>query len=125
MASRMIAPRVATKMDQMLNPVAPVPPSSPTTNPPMTAPTIPMRIVTMMPPGSSPGMISLPNTPAMSPTRIQLMMPTFLRPSLENQPALGDVPVMRTIPKQATRKLEGLRLERERQDAPVAGSLGG
>src|SRR5215203_3576949 len=65
----------------------------------MTAPTIPMRIVTMMPPGSSPGMISLPNAPAMSPTRIQLMMPTFLRPSLGKQPALGDVPVMRTIPK--------------------------
>ena len=42
--------------------------------PPTRAPAIPMRIVTRMPPGSLPGMISLPKTPAISPTIIQTMM---------------------------------------------------
>ena len=60
----MITPRVATKIDQRLNPVAPVPPRMPTTNPPTTAPAIPMESVTMKPPGSSPGMTSLPKAPA-------------------------------------------------------------
>ena len=68
-------PKVATRMDQMFSPVAPAPPKSPTTNPPTMAPAIPMRMVTMKPPGSSPGITSLPKTPAMSPTMIQLMMP--------------------------------------------------
>ena len=43
----------------------------PTTNPPTMAPAIPMRMVTMKPPGSLPGITSLPKTPTM----IQLMMP--------------------------------------------------
>ena len=71
----MIAPRVATTIDQMLNPVTPVPPSNCTTKPPSSAHIIPMTMVSRKPPGSLPGMISLPKTPAISPTTIQLMMP--------------------------------------------------
>lgn len=40
MASKMIAPKVATKIDQMLNPLTPAPPKRFTTNPPTTAPTL-------------------------------------------------------------------------------------
>src|SRR5215218_955506 len=64
-------------MDQMLNPVTPVPPNNPTRRPPTRAPAIPIRMVTMNPPGSSPGRISLPKAPAMSPTMIHEMIPTF------------------------------------------------
>src|SRR5215212_8891500 len=71
----MIAPRVATRIDQMLNPVTPLPPSNCTTKPPTSAPIIPMTMVSRKPPGSRPGIISLPKTPAISPTTIQLMMP--------------------------------------------------
>src|SRR5215203_679724 len=74
----MIAPRVATRIDQMLNPVTPVPPSNCTTKPPSSAPIIPMTIVSRKPPGSLPGMISLPRIPAISPTTIQLMMPILI-----------------------------------------------
>ena len=52
----MIAPKVATKIDQTLNPLTPAPPKRFTTNPPTNAPTMPIMMVTMMPPGSSPGM---------------------------------------------------------------------
>ena len=44
-------------------------------NPPRTAPTIPMMMVTMMPPGSSPGMIALAMAPAIRPRTIQPMIP--------------------------------------------------
>src|SRR5215210_5103181 len=71
----MIAPRVATRIDQRLNPVSPAPPSNCTTKPPTSAPIIPMTIVSRKPPGSLPGMISLPKIPAISPITIQLMMP--------------------------------------------------
>src|SRR5215204_3980604 len=74
----MIAPRVATRIDQMLNPVTPLPPSSCTTKPPSSAPIIPMTIVSRKPPGSLPGMISLPKIPAISPITIQLMMPILI-----------------------------------------------
>jgi len=47
----MIAPKVATEIDQTLNPVTPVPPRSCTTNPPMRAPIIPITIVRRKPPG--------------------------------------------------------------------------
>ena len=36
----MIAPKVATKIDQMLNPLTPAPPKRFTTNPPRNAPTL-------------------------------------------------------------------------------------
>src|SRR5215212_8509785 len=74
----MIAPRVATRIDQMLNPVTPLPPSNCTTKPPSSAPIIPMTIVSRKPPGSLPGMISLPKMPEISPTTIQLMMPILI-----------------------------------------------
>ncbi len=76
----MIAPRVATRMDQTLKPVAPVPPRSLTMNPPMEAPAIPMRTAKMKPPGPDPGMIHLVSNPAMSPITIQEMIPIFLTP---------------------------------------------
>jgi hypothetical protein len=49
-------------------------------NPPRMAPTIPMMIVTMMPPGSSPGRIALAMAPAIRPRTIQpiMPMPSFL-----------------------------------------------
>ena len=37
----------------------------------MTAPAMPKRIVTIIPPGSFPGMINLASAPAISPTMIQ------------------------------------------------------
>src|SRR5919107_6227280 len=40
MASKMIAPKVTTKIDQMLNPLTPARPKRFTTNPPTTAPTL-------------------------------------------------------------------------------------
>src|SRR5690349_1922317 len=45
--------------------------------PPTTAPTIPITVVMMMPPGSSPGMIALAMRPATRPSRIQPRMPIF------------------------------------------------
>src|SRR5215208_7171460 len=54
-------------------------------NPPRMAPTIPMMIVTMMPPGSSPGRIALAMAPASRPRTIQPMMPMGVVP-----PALVD-----------------------------------
>src|ERR671916_3020758 len=71
----MIAPTVATRMDQMLNPDTPAPPKRLKTNPPTKAPTIPIRIVTMMPPGSSPGRTSFASAPAISPTIIHAIIP--------------------------------------------------
>src|SRR3712207_5512287 len=68
---------VATTIDHRLNPVTPAPPKSLTTNPPTKAPTIPRRMVTIIPPGSSPGIISLAKAPAISPTTIQAMMPIY------------------------------------------------
>jgi hypothetical protein len=44
-------------------------------NPPSSAPTMPMIIVTMMPPGSSPGRMALAMAPASSPRTIHPMMP--------------------------------------------------
>src|SRR5918997_434775 len=74
-ASSMIAPRVAVKMDPRLK--LPAPPEKPrrlSTQPPMRAPTIPIRLVTIMPPGSGPGMTHFARMPAISPTTIQTMM---------------------------------------------------
>ena len=75
MTSNMIAPRVAVKMDPRLKfPVLPEKPSRPSTQPPKKAPTIPIRTVTTMPPGSGPGMTHLARMPAISPTTIQTTM---------------------------------------------------
>src|SRR5215208_1500292 len=62
----MTAPSVATKIDQRLNPVTPAPPMSCTTNPP----------------GSLPGIISLPRIPAISPTMILDTIPISIYRSI-------------------------------------------
>src|SRR5919202_4374181 len=88
MASRIIAPMIPAMIDDM----KPPPPPSPTRlrrKPPMTAPTMPRMMVTMIPPGSSPGMISLAKAPAMSPTMIQNISAVIIFSpllSLGNQP---------------------------------------
>ncbi len=43
--------------------------------PPTKAPAMPIKTVTMMPPGSGPGMIHFARAPAMSPTTINAKMP--------------------------------------------------
>jgi hypothetical protein len=48
-------------------------------NPPSSAPTMPMTIVMMMPPGSLPGRMALAMTPASSPRTIHPRMP-IVRP---------------------------------------------
>src|SRR5215216_4052513 len=55
-------------------------------SPPTIAPAIPIRIVTMIPPGSSPGRIAFAIAPAMSPSSIQPMIPMTARPSLFDLP---------------------------------------
>jgi hypothetical protein len=75
----MIAPKVAVKMDPRLKlPVLPPKPRKLSTQPPMKAPTIPIRIVTIMPPGSGPGMTHFARIPAISPMTIQTMMVPML-----------------------------------------------
>src|SRR5512138_1095790 len=46
-------------------------------NPPSNAPAIPIRIVTMNPPGSRPGMRNFAMTPTTRPNRIQARMPIY------------------------------------------------
>src|ERR687889_1890989 len=76
MASRIIAPRVAMRMDPRLICVIPWPPKRPwTMKPPTNAPAIPIKIVIMIPPGSGPGMTHLASAPAMSPITINATMP--------------------------------------------------
>ena len=75
MTSNMIAPKAAVSMDPRLNlPVLPEKPSKLSTQPPIKAPTIPIKAVTMMPPGSGPGMTHFARMPAISPTTIQTTM---------------------------------------------------
>src|SRR2546430_12405892 len=50
--------------------VTPPPPNRLKTKPPTMAPAMPISIVTMMPPGSRPGMISLARPPAINPRTI-------------------------------------------------------
>ena len=79
MASNMIAPKVAVKMDPRL--MLPMPPEKPrrlSTQPPIKAPTIPIRMVTMMPPGSGPGITHFARMPAISPITIQTRMAPML-----------------------------------------------
>src|SRR3712207_6155334 len=79
MASSMIAPTVATRMVQ-INPPSPRPIRL-VRKPPTKAPAIPIRIVTIMPPGSSPGIINFASAPATSPIIIQTMIEPIIHPS--------------------------------------------
>ena len=58
-----------------INPPLPIPMRL-VRKPPTNAPAIPIRIVTIMPPGSSPGIISFASAPAMPPMMIQAIIPT-------------------------------------------------
>src|SRR5215203_5864589 len=61
-------------MMENIHPPLPAPPPMPrrlSSHPPSTAPTIPMMMVTIIPPGSSPGSTTLASAPAISPTMIQ------------------------------------------------------
>src|SRR5829696_7603992 len=72
-ASNITAPITPAIMED-IHPPPPAPPPMPRrlrSQPPRTAPTMPMMIVTIIPPGSGPGMIHLASAPAMSPTMIQ------------------------------------------------------
>src|SRR5947207_1432022 len=71
----MIAPKIDTR-----NPALSFGPYHPATRPrypPMRAPAMPSRIVTMNPPGSRPGMSSFAMTPTISPKTIQPSTPTI------------------------------------------------
>src|SRR5215210_6035626 len=73
MTSNITAP-ITPAMMENTNPPLPAPPPIPRrlrSHPPRTAPTMPMMIVTIIPPGSSPGMTNFANAPAMSKTMIQ------------------------------------------------------
>ncbi len=50
------------------------------TNPPTSAPAMPSKIVTMIPPGSLPGMTILANNPATSPRTIHVTIPMVISP---------------------------------------------
>src|SRR5258707_15781866 len=65
----------ARRMLQSENPFRPEPVMALPMNPPMNAPTIPISIVTMMPPGSFPGMSALAIAPAIKPSTIQARIP--------------------------------------------------
>src|SRR6266550_127036 len=66
---------MATLIEPRVTPVTPPPPNELKMNPPTMAPAMPISIVTMMPPGSRPGMISLARPPAINPRTIHAMMP--------------------------------------------------
>ena len=70
-----MAPMVAMKIPPRSNDSTFPRPMKLPRNPPTIAPTMPMRIVTKIPPGSFPGMINFARAPAMRPKRIQDKMP--------------------------------------------------
>ena len=75
----------------------------------MNAPTIPMSIVTMMPPGSFPGMSALAIAPAIKPSTIQAIIPIASPPMRVRRATLSnatDVP--------ATRQIRAVSLDCER-----------
>src|SRR5829696_9678982 len=79
MASKMIAPSVAVRMVPRPElPVFPAKPSRLSTQPPINAPKIPIRAVTITPPGSGPGMTHFARIPAISPTTTQATMAPLL-----------------------------------------------
>src|SRR5918998_2148716 len=80
---------VATMMVQ-INPPWPTPIRL-MRKPPTKAPAIPMRIVTIMPPGSSPGMINFASAPAMSPIMIQAMIEPIIHSSFQERYLHPDV----------------------------------
>src|ERR687885_246220 len=87
MARRIMAPKVATRIDVRLKPVTPGPPRRPLTmKAPITAPTMPTTMVRIIPPGSGPGMAILASIPAIRPTIIQVRIPTIVLPPTYHRP---------------------------------------
>src|SRR5919199_1603074 len=87
MARRIMAPKVATRIDVRLKPVTPGPPRRLLTmEPPITAPTMPITMVRIIPPGSGPGMAILASIPAIRPTIIQVRIPTIVLPPTYHRP---------------------------------------
>jgi hypothetical protein len=82
MARRIMAPKVAIRIDGKLRPVTSGPPKRLTMKPPIKAPTTPMAIVRTMPPGSGPGVAILASIPAISPTIMRAKIPKVLPPPL-------------------------------------------
>src|ERR1051325_3683397 len=72
---------IASRMLHREKPFSPVPVMRLPTKPPRNAPTIPMRIVTMIPPGSGPGMSAFAIAPAISPSTIHATIPITSPPS--------------------------------------------
>src|SRR5215208_1787583 len=73
MPSSITAPMTPAMMEN-IHPPLPAPPPMPSrlsSHPPRIAPTMPMIMVTIIPPGSSPGNANLASAPAISPTMIQ------------------------------------------------------
>src|SRR5258705_3930486 len=66
---------MASRMLHSENPLSPEPVMVLPMKPPMNAPTMPISMVTMMPPGSLPGMRALAIAPAISPSTIQARIP--------------------------------------------------
>src|SRR4029079_268421 len=71
----MSEPTMASRTLQSEKPFRPLPVRRLPKNPPRNAPTMPMRIVTMIPPGSFPGMIALAIAPAIKPRTIHAIIP--------------------------------------------------
>src|SRR5690348_8400168 len=74
-------------MLQSENPFNPVPVTRFPRNPPRNAPTMPIRIVTMTPPGSLPGMIAFAIAPAMRPSTIHAKIPIPSPPKIGGRTA--------------------------------------
>ena len=77
---RRTAPPVASKMLPTLNPVTAPSPRKDPINPPKKAPAIPIRMVTMKPPGSLPGMMNFASKPTINPITIQDRIPNAHHP---------------------------------------------
>src|SRR5262249_7924295 len=75
MIRRMMAPTVAMKIPARSNDSTFPSPTKLPRKPPTIAPAMPMRIVTIIPPGSFPGMMNFAIAPAMRPRKIQEKTP--------------------------------------------------
>jgi hypothetical protein len=78
--NRRTAPQIASKKLPTLNPVTEPSPINDPINPPTNAPAIPSKMVTIIPPGSLPGMMSFANKPTIKPITIQDKIPIATLP---------------------------------------------
>src|ERR671912_338768 len=75
-----MAPTIAVSQLEMSknSSIGSAPKSTPARNPPRIAPTTPIKVVMMRPPGSSPGRSALAIKPASRPRMMKAMMPIFV-----------------------------------------------